>query len=219
VFELAFGPAMAALTKDEFARDELAGRLGARHVSVGFDFRYGRARKGDTESLREEGRALGFSVGVAPAVLRNGEKVSSTAIRALIAEGRMQDAAALLTRPWAMEGVVVRGDQRGRAFGFPTANMTLSDYARPRLGIYAVRTDLGDGVWRGGVASCGVRPMFPSKDPIMETHLFDFDGDLYGRSIEVQMIGFLRPELNFADVDALKAQMAEDAKAARAMLK
>jgi riboflavin kinase/FMN adenylyltransferase len=219
VFELAFGPAMAALTKDEFARDELVGRLGVTHVSVGFDFRYGRGRKGDVESLRAEGAALGFGVSVVAPFMREGEKVSSTAIRACIAEGRMQDAALLLSRPWAIEGAVVRGDQRGRALGFPTANMALGDYVRPRFGIYAARADLGDGSLRAGVASCGVRPMYPSPDPLLEIHVLDFDGDLYGRRIEVQLIGFLRPEARFDSAEALTAQMAEDAAAARAMLR
>ncbi|MBL8549106.1 MAG: bifunctional riboflavin kinase/FAD synthetase [Hyphomonadaceae bacterium] len=218
VIELSFGSALAALTKDEFVAAELVGRLGIRHVSVGADFRFGKGRAGDVADLKAAGDTHGFSVGILPEVLKNGERVSSTLIRGHVAAGRMQEAAALLTRPWSLEGVVATGDQRGRTLGFATANTELGDYIRPRFGIYAVRVDVGDGALRPGVASCGVRPMWKTDQPMLETHLFDFAGDLYGKRIEVQMIGFLRGEQVFGDIDALVAQMRRDAEAAKTLL-
>jgi riboflavin kinase/FMN adenylyltransferase len=219
VFELRFGPALAALSKEEFAERELAGRLGVAHVAVGDDFRYGRGREGDAETLKAAGADLGFGVSVTPPLLKNGERVSSTAIRAHVAAGRMAEAAALLSRPWAIEGLVAGGDRRGRTLGFPTANMDLDGYVRPRFGIYAVRVNLFDGqAPRPGVANCGVRPMYGASAPLLETHLFDFAGDLYGRRIEVEMVGFLRPEETFADAAALTAQMDRDSQAAKALL-
>jgi riboflavin kinase/FMN adenylyltransferase len=217
VFEIPFDAALAAMSEGEFARRVLCELLGVTHVSVGFDFRFGRDRGGDAKALSVYGEANGFSVGVVSPVMRNGKKVSSTAIRAAIAAGSMEDAAAMLARPWAIEGVVVSGDQRGRTIGFPTANVELGDYVRPRFGIYAVRATL-DRQTLNGVASCGLRPMFALDEPLLEVHLFDFDGDLYGRAIEVSLIRFLRPERRFEDLEALKAQIMEDAAEARAIL-
>jgi riboflavin kinase/FMN adenylyltransferase len=152
-----------------------------------------------------------------PAVTTAGEKVSSTAIRAAIAAGLMEEARAMLSRPWAVEGLVVAGDRRGRTLGFPTANMKLDDYVRPRFGIYAVRASFR-GATFDGVASYGLRPMFAVDEPLLEAHLFDFDGDLYGRTIEVSFIRFLRPEQSFESLEALKAQISDDARQARQIL-
>jgi len=217
VFEIPFDAALAATSEEAFARQVLAGCLGAGHVSVGFDFRFGRNRSGDAEALGKYGDANGFSVGIVPAVLRDGEKVSSSAIRRAIEAGAMDEAAAMLSRPWSIESVVIRGDQRGRTSGFPTANMELGDYVRPRFGIYAVRAHV-DGHRVDGVASFGVRPMFALDRPLLEAHLFDFNADLYGRAMEISFIAFLRPELRLEGMDALRAQISEDAKLARTIL-
>lgn len=213
VFEIPFGPEVAALSDDDFGREILSKYLGVSHVSVGFDFRYGRGRTGNLESLRQKGEALGFSVGVTAPVLRNGEKISSTAIRVHIGEGRMDEAAAMLSRPWAIEGDVIQGQQRGSTIGFPTANIALGAYQRPRFGVYAVRVKI-DGQTHAGVANCGIRPTVEGQTPLLEAHVFDFSGDLYGKSIETQFIAFLRAEQKFENFDALKAQIAKDAEAA-----
>lgn len=220
VFALRFDSAMAGLSDEAFAREVLAQRLGLAHVAVGRDFRFGRGRMGDVQSLTRHGQALGFSVGVVDAVddAAEGEKISSTAIRACIGEGRPEAAAALLGRAFAIEGPVLSGAQRGRTIGFPTANQGLGDYVRPRFGVYAVRVDLGDGVQRPGVANCGVKPTVGASEPLLETHVFDFEGDLYGRTIEVALIAFLRPERRFDSFPALTAQIAEDAAQARRRL-
>lgn len=218
VFEIGFDAALARSTDEEFAQAVLHDALGARHVSVGADFHFGRKRMGDVETLKSFGRKLGFGVGVVAPVGEAGARYSSTAIRTAIAAGDMETAAAQLSRPWAIEGEVQRGFQRGRGFGFATANVALCDYQRPRLGIYAVRVRLGE-EWRDGVASVGVNPTVGAlPDPVLEAHLFDFDAELYGQTIEVALIAFLRDEAHFADVDVLKAQMAKDLEAAKAAL-
>ncbi len=218
LFEIGFDAALARTSDEDFARLVLHERLGVAHVSVGADFRFGRGRTGDVARLQTYGAALGFSVeAIAP--VGDGERVSSTAIRAALTAGDLVRANALLTRPWAIEGEVERGFQRGRAFGFPTANIRLGGYVRPRLGVYAVRADLGDGVRLPGVASVGVNPTVGTlPEPVLEAYLFDFDAELYGRTIEVALIAFLRDEAKFENVEALKAQMAEDAQAARRVL-
>ena len=218
VFEIGFDAALAGSTDEEFAQAVLHDALGARHVSVGADFHFGRKRMGDVASLKALGRRFGFGVGAVAPVGEAGARYSSTAIRQAIEAGDMETAAAQLSRPWAIEGAVQRGFQRGRGFGFATANVALGDYLRPRLGVYAVRVRLGED-WRDGVASVGVNPSVGAlPEPLLEAHLFDFDAELYGQSIEVALIAFLRDEAHFADVDALKAQMAKDADAAKAAL-
>lgn len=219
LIEIGFDAALARSTDAEFAARELHERIGARHVSVGADFRFGRGRMGDVASLARLGATYGFGVSGVAQVGDAAAPYSSTAIRAAIVAGDMGRAAALLSRPWAIEGVVERGFQRGRGFGFATANVALGEYVRPRLGVYAVRVRLGDD-WRDGVASVGVNPSVGAlPDPLLEAHLFDFDAELYGRTIEVALIAFLRDEAHFADVEALKAQMARDAADAKAALR
>lgn len=218
VYEIGFDESLARSTDREFAQRLIHDCIGAVHVSVGADFRFGRGRMGDVESLKRLGTEFGFTVeAVAP--VGGAEKISSTAVREAIAAGDMARAADLLGRPWAIEGEVRRGFARGRGFGFPTANLALGDYVRPRLGIYAVRVDLGDGVLLPGVASVGVNPTVGSLPaPVLEAHLLDFSGDLYGRLIEVELIGFLRDEAKFDDTDALKTQMTQDVIEARRAL-
>lgn len=218
VYEIGFDESLARSTDREFAQRLIHDCIGAVHVSVGADFRFGRGRMGDVESLKRLGTEFGFTVeAVAP--VGGAEKISSTAVREAIAAGDMARAADLLGRPWAIEGEVRRGFARGRGFGFPTANLALGDYVRPRLGIYAVRVDLGDGVLLPGVASVGVNPTVGSLPaPVLEAHLLDFSGDLYGRLIEVELIAFLRDEAKFDDTDALKTQMTQDVIEARRAL-
>jgi len=219
VFEIGFDAALAKSTDREFAERVLRDLLGVAHVSVGADFRFGHARMGDVESLKALGAELGFSVEAVAPVKGGGEKISSTAIREAIAAGEMRKAAAMLGRPWAIEGEVLRGFARGRDFGFPTANMSLGDYVRPRLGIYAARIDTGDGVPLPGVASIGVNPTVGAlSEPVLEAHLFDFSGDLYGRTIEVELAAFLRDEATFESIEAMRAQMKRDAIDARTAL-
>jgi riboflavin kinase / FMN adenylyltransferase len=219
VFEIGFDAALAKSTDREFAERVLRDLLGVSHVSIGADFRFGKGRMGDAASLAALGTELGFTVDAVSAVTAGSEKISSTLIRDAIAAGTMDEAWRMLGRPWAVEGEVLRGFQRGAGFGFPTANLSLGDYVRPRLGVYAVRVDLGDGVLLPGVASVGVNPTVGAlREPVLEAHLFDFSGDLYGRVIEVEVITFLRDEDKFADVEALKTQMRQDVIDARTAL-
>lgn len=218
VFEIGFDAQLARSTDREFAERLLRDCIGARHVSVGADFRFGKDRMGDAESLRALGVECGFSVdAVAP--VGDAEKISSTAVRKSIAAGEMNTAANLLGRPWAIEGVVQRGFERGRTLNMPTANVGLADYIRPRLGVYATRVDLGDGILLPSVSSVGVNPTVGAlAEPLLETHLLDFSGDLYGKTIEVELIAFLREEAKFDNLEALKAQMQQDATEARRAL-
>lgn len=217
VVEIRFDANLAALTDAEFVRRVLAQQLGASHVAVGADFTFGRGRMGNAQSLKTLGAAHEVSVSTVE-VVGGVEKVSSSAIRTAIAHGRMDDAAHLLGRPWAIEGIVLPGQARGRTIGFPTLNLGLAAYQRPAFGVYAVRVDAGDGVLRDGVANCGVRPTIGGETPLLESHVFDYEGDLYGRRIEVALVKFLRAEQKFENFDALKAQIAEDAVQARTAL-
>lgn len=220
LYLLPFDAGMAAMSDEAFARDVLAGGLGIRHAAIGFDFTYGKGRTGSPEGLRRQGEALGFGVTVCDRVDDpDGLKLSSSAVREAVHAGDMARAAAILGRPFAIEGEVVHGDKRGRTIGVPTANIGLGDYMRPAYGVYAVRARLPDGRVFDGVASLGLRPMYALEEPLLEVWLFDFDGDLYGQTIETQLIAFLRGEETFADLDTLKRQIDADAEAARAALR
>lgn len=219
VFEIGFDEALAQSDDRAFAERVLLGLLGVSHVSVGENFRFGRGRRGDVAALAALGDEFGFSVEAVAPVEEDGARISSSAIREAIGIGDMAVATALLGRPWAIEGEVARGFQRGRDLGFPTANVALGDYVRPRLGVYAVRVDVGDGVLLPGVASVGVNPTVGAlPEPLLEAHLLDFSGDLYRKTIEVEMIAFLRDEAKFDDVNALKRQMTQDVIEARRAL-
>ncbi|MGD9980929.1 MAG: bifunctional riboflavin kinase/FAD synthetase [Hyphomonadaceae bacterium] len=218
VFELGFDAAMAGSSDRDFAERVLCDLLGVSHVSVGADFEFGRGRCGDAASLAALGRELGFSVEAVTPV-GGADKISSTGIREAVMRGDMRAAAEVLTRPWAIEGEVLRGFERGRTLGFPTANVALGDYVRPRLGVYAVRVDLGDGVLLPGVASVGVNPTVGAlSEPLLEAHLLDFSGDLYGQRIEVELIAFMREEAKFDSLGELKRQMTQDVIDARRAL-
>jgi riboflavin kinase / FMN adenylyltransferase len=212
-----FDAAFAALPAEAFVGDVLLKGLGARHVVCGYDFTFGARRSGNVERLRAEGKARGFGVTVLDPVMREGEIYSSTRIREALRAGMVSEAAQLLGHPWEIEGTVELGDQRGRTIGFPTANVDLGQHLRPRFGVYAVRA-LVDGVWRDGVANLGRRPTFGKLKENFEVHLFDFAGDLYGKTLRVTMVDFIRPEMKFEGLDQIKAQIAADGEAARRIL-
>ncbi|EAQ05116.1 riboflavin biosynthesis protein RibF [Pseudooceanicola batsensis HTCC2597] len=221
LYELNFNPALAGLTPEAFVRRVLVEGLGVRHVVVGADFHFGAKRAGTTETLRAFGQELGFGVTVADLVAEGTEEVSSTAIRDALAEGRPRDAAAMLGHWHRIEGPVIRGDQRGRDLGYPTANMSIAGLHRPRFGVYAVLVDVLTGPHRGtyrGAASLGMRPQFGGETPNLETYLFDFQGDLYGETVSVGLVEYLRPEAKFDSLDGLIRQMEADCDRARAIL-
>ncbi|MEN3375086.1 MAG: riboflavin kinase / adenylyltransferase [Hyphomicrobiales bacterium] len=214
---LTFDAAFAAQTAEEFVTRVLVGRLGIRGATIGFDFHFGHQRGGSPTFLAEQGHRYGFSVDTAPPLEDEGRPVSSSSIRAALTEGRVVEAAELLGYPWFASGTVIKGDQRGRTLGFPTANIALDPHCGLKHGIYAVRIGIG-GVMRDGVASFGTRPTFDNGAPLLEVHVFDFTGDLYGTPIDVAFIGWIRPELKFDHVDALVRRMDEDARLARGAL-
>ncbi|MDO1557987.1 bifunctional riboflavin kinase/FAD synthetase [Brevundimonas sp. 2R-24] len=220
LYLIPFDAELAEMTDEAFAQRVLAEGLGARHVAAGFDITFGKGRTGSPDLLREYGRRFGFTASVTPPVQAGpgGDKLSSSAVREALKAGDPARAAEILGRPFAIEGEVIHGDKRGRELGYPTANIALDDYVRPRFGIYAARMRLPDGRVLDGVASLGVRPMFETPEPLLEVWLFDFDGDLYGQVVEVELIAFLRPEAKFADLDTLKDQIARDAVQARRVL-
>ncbi|MDB2552085.1 bifunctional riboflavin kinase/FAD synthetase [Paracoccus sp. (in: a-proteobacteria)] len=221
LYELPFGPVLAGLSPEAFAREVLVEGLGVGHVTVGADFCFGKKRAGNAATLAELGRHMGFGVTAVPLVGVKGRDYSSTAIRTALAEGRVREAETMLGHWHRIEGEVVHGDKRGHDFGWPTANMQVENLHLPRLGIYAVLVDVLTGPERlscQGVASLGVRPMFGRNAPNLEVHLFDFDGDLYGQHLSVALVDFLRDEARFDSVDALIDQIARDAEDARAIL-
>ncbi|KIC12230.1 riboflavin biosynthesis protein RibF [Leisingera sp. ANG-M1] len=221
LYELNFNTALSSLTPEEFARDVIAEGLGLAHVVVGADFCFGQGRAGNAEDLQRFGDEYGFGVTIAPLMEYSEHAVSSTAIRNALSEGRPADAKEMLGHWHRIEGVVIGGEQRGRELGFPTANMSIDGLHQPRFGVYAVLVDVLDGPHEGshlGAASIGVRPMFDGEVPNIETFLFDFSGDLYGATLSVGLVDFLRPELKFDGLDALIEQMDADCAKSREIL-
>ena len=213
-----FDAALAATSAEDFVGDLLAGKIGAVGVVTGEDFTFGRGRAGNAQTLHALGAAHGIVAETVGAVALDGQPVSSSRIRDALKAADPGTATRLLTRPFAVEGVVIHGDKRGRDLGWPTANVDLGPYQRPAYGIYAVRVRLDDGSEHDGVASLGVRPMFDPPKELLEAVLFDWDGDLYGRTIEIALHHYLRPEAKFDSLDALKHQMDADVAQARALL-
>ncbi|QUS36898.1 bifunctional riboflavin kinase/FAD synthetase [Falsirhodobacter algicola] len=221
LYELPFGPELAGLTPEAFAREVLAEGLGVTHVVIGRDFRFGAGRAGDAVTLAALGRDCGFDVTIAELVGLAGRQISSTAIRTALSEGDPRAAAAMLGHWHRIEGEVLHGDKRGRVLGYPTANMALRGLHLPRFGVYAVLVDVLTGPQAGryrGAASLGVRPMFDGDVPNLETFLFDFSGDLYGQHLSVAFVDYLRPEQRFDGLPALIAQMDADCDRARGLL-
>lgn len=221
LYEVPFNAALAALSPKAFAQDIIVDQLGLKHVVVGADFCFGKGRAGTAEDLVTFGADMGFGVTIAPIVKNDAGAVSSTAIRQALTDGRPRDAAAMLDHWHRIEGEVIRGDQRGRELGYPTANMSISGLHPPKYGVYAVKVDVLGGPHKGtydGAASIGVRPMFGENTANCETFIFDFKGDLYGTHLSVALIDFLRPELKFDGLDALIAQMDADCAQVREIL-
>lgn len=216
---LNFDDALAALSADEFVLEWLALRIGLAGAVTGEDFTYGKGRSGSVAELAQLGEAHGFTAEAIAPVADGGEVISSSRIREALKTGDPQAAAALLTRPFTVRGVVEHGDKRGRTIDFPTANLQLGDYLRPAYGVYAVRATLPDGRRFEGVANLGIRPMFDPPKELLEIYLFDFAGDLYGQEINVELHHFLRPEWKLDGLEALKAQIARDCDDARAKLR
>jgi len=214
---LRFDAALAALSAETFIDRVLVAKLAAAHVVVGYDFRFGKGRGGDPETLSGAGAAHGFGVTVVAQVAEAGEVFSSGAIRAELAQGDVQGAAQMLGWWWRVSGRVTGGAKRGTGLGFPTANIALAPGTALAHGIYAVRVHL-DGSRHDAAAYLGTRPTFDDGAPVLEVFLLDFDGDLYGRDIAVEFIDFIRQDLRFHGAEALKAQMAQDCDAARKIL-
>jgi riboflavin kinase / FMN adenylyltransferase len=243
---MTFDAALAGTAADGFVEQILVGRLGIGGAVIGFDFHFGKDRRGSPDYLAEQGAKLGFAVDIVPPLEDEGRPVSSGAVRQALAAGKVVEAAELLGAPWFVSGEVIHGDKRGRTLGFPTANIRLDPSCGLKHGIYAVRARVpvsahsrvsgnpgapgadaaGSLLSRGragelfdGVASFGVRPMFDDGAPLLEVFLFDFEGELYGQAIDVAFIGWLRHEQKFSSLEALKRHMLADCAQARDALK
>ena len=209
-----FDAAMAGQAPRDWAEGMLGRHIGAAGVVTGEDFTFGKGRSGTPDLFR----ACGIAARTVGAVNDAQGPVSSSRIRAALKAGDCAEATRLLTRPFAIRGTVQHGDKRGRTIGFPTANLDLGTYLRPRYGIYAVTGRLPDGRVVQGAANIGIRPTFDPPKELLEPYFFDFSGDLYGQEIEVAFHHFLRGEAKFADLDALVAQMQRDCDEARKLL-
>lgn len=221
LYELNFNAALAGMTPAEFAGKVIANGLGLGHIVVGADFCFGKGRSGNAQDLVRFGADMGFGVTVAPLLEASRTVVSSTAIRQALSHGRPREARAMLGHWHRIDGEVIGGEQRGRQLGYPTANMSIEGLHPPAFGVYAVLVDVLDGPHAGsyhGAASLGVRPMFAGTLPNIETFIFDFSGDLYGATLSVGLVEFLRPELKFDGLDALIVQMRTDCARARTIL-
>ena len=220
-----FDAAFAGKSAESFVDDVLLGAVGLSHIVVGHDCTFGNRRRGTPDMLRTAGAEHGFGVTVVePVHGPDSAAYSSTHIRQLLRGGRPREASTQLGRFWEIDGRVMVGDRLGRTIGFPTANLGLGEYLRPAFGVYAVRVagdgpdDPFDGRAIDGVANIGLRPTVGGLEPRLEAHLFDTDVDLYGRHLRVSLVDFIRPEMKFAGLDTLKAQIAADAVQARTML-
>lgn len=214
---LTFDAALASLTAEEFVARILVEQLDITGAVIGFNFHFGRERRGSPDFLIAQGAQHGFTVDVVPPVHRHGKRVSSGAVREALAAGHVTEAADLLGYPWFVTAQVVHGDKRGRELGYPTANLRLDPDCALRHGIYAVRVGVG-GERYDGVASFGRRPMFDTGAVLLEVYLFDFSGDLYGAVLDVAFIAWIRPEMNFDNIEALIRRMDDDSALARRAL-
>jgi len=214
---LTFDASLALLSAEEFIARILVSHFAIAGAVIGFDFHFGRNRGGSPAFLAEQGKARGFSVDIVPPLEDEGRPVSSGAVRAALAAGRVVEAAELIGHPWFVTGKVIHGDKRGRALGFPTANLALDPACGLKHGVYAVRVGLA-GRRLEGVANFGRRPMFDNGTVLLEAFLFDFDGDIYGETIDVAFVGWLRAEQRFDGVDELVRHMQEDCAHAREVL-
>ena len=221
LYEINFNAALAGLAPEAFAQRVIHDGLGLAHVVVGADFCFGKGRAGTAEDLARFGAQMGFGVTIAPLLETGAGTVRSTAIRQALSDGRPHDAAAMLGHWHRIEGPVIGGEQRGRELGYPTANMSIAGLHPPAFGVYAVLVDVLTGPHKGsyhGAASLGVRPVFNGEVPNIETFLFDFSGDLYGATLSVALVDYLRPEAKFDSLQALIDQMDADCARARDLL-
>ena len=221
LYELGFDATLSSLSPRAFAQEVIVDGLGLRHVVVGADFRFGKARAGTAEQLQAFGAEMGFGVTIAPLMAKGPDTVSSTAIRNALTEARPRDAAAMLGHWHRVEGPVLHGEKRGRELGYPTANMSIDGLHPPAFGVYAVLVDVLEGPQSGryhGVASLGVRPMFGENKANLETFICDFKGDLYGKHVSVALVDHLRGEEKFDGLEALITQMDADSAQARSIL-
>jgi len=214
-----FDAELAATTAEDFVVKLLAERLGVSGVVTGEDFTFGKARGGNTGVLRDLGARHGITATTVGPVTDAGGVISSSRIRDALKAGECETATRLLTRPFAIEAIVQHGDKNGRDLGFPTANMDMGHYLRPRYGVYAVRGKLPDGRVLDGAANVGIRPQFEPPKELLEPHFFDFAEMIYDQLIEVEFHAFLRPEGKYDSLDALIAQIAKDCEDAKAALK
>ena len=221
VIALAFDKTLASMTPEEFVTGVLKERLGLAGVVTGADFHFGKGRAGDGAALKSLGEAAGLKVKLVSVLADQGaaEKFGSSAVRAALQAGDVRDAGQMLGRPWSVTGKIGEGRKVGRTIGFPTANMTLGELIEPRKGVYATRAHVGGKAYRA-VSNFGRRPTVETGEspPLLETYLFDFEGDLYGQEMEVEFVAFLRDERKFDGLDALKAQIATDSAQAKALL-
>lgn len=218
---LDFNQQLASLSADEFIDKVLVQGLSAKHIVVGRDFAFGAKRSGNTQTLQAAAEAGKFGLSlIEPALCGSAMVYSSTRIRDLIRGGDFVAAAHHLGRPFSVEAPVIHGNKRGRELGYPTANQDVTRYTHIPFGVYAVRVRIeGEETVYGGAANFGIRPMFAVEKPLLETFIFDFDRDLYGKTINVTPIAHIRPEMRFDSLDALKIRMKQDCADARAMLK
>ena len=215
---LPFDATLAGTTAEDFITELLLDRYGAAGVVTGADFVFGKGRGGNVVTLADHARRLGFFTEMVAPVDDAEEVISSSRIREALQAGDCATAARLLTRPFTVRGVVQHGDKNGRLLGFPTANIDMGNYLRPRYGIYAVTGKLPDGRVLKGAANLGIRPSFDPPKELLEPHFFDFSEDLYGQEIDVAFHAFIRPEAKFDDMDALMAQIATDCDEAKRLL-
>ncbi len=219
LYELPFNQVFSLMMADTFMSEVLHQGLNARHLTTGVDFAFGHRRGGDAGFLAARAEALGMGVTRVPPLTDSGGPLSSTRIRRALQDGYPERATAELGRPWAIRGEVAHGDKRGRTIGFPTANVALGRHLEPARGVYAVTIRLADGTMYDGVANIGRRPtVSEGPESRLEVNLFDFSGDIYGTEITVALIAYIRPEVRFSGLDALKAQIAADAEEARRLL-
>ena len=208
-----FSMDFAQLGPKEYVRDVLVKRIGVQEITVGYDHRFGKDRAGDIDLLHELGGRYGFETDVIPPQEVDHDVVSSSSIRSLLVEeGAIEPVNERLSRPYQLDGIVARGEGRGRKLGYPTANLALEDARKlvPKRGVYATRVILPDGRQRGGMMNIGRRPTFDEMDVTVEVHLLDFEGDLYGERLSVQFLQRLRDEQKFQSAEALAAQLSED---------
>ncbi|MEJ5349599.1 MAG: bifunctional riboflavin kinase/FAD synthetase [Desulfosoma sp.] len=212
-----FSKDFAQISAHDFVKDLLVDRIGVRGIVVGYDYRFGRNREGDIRLLRELGNRYGFQVEMVSGIELEGTLVSSTAIRQLIRDGQMEEAERLLGRPYEIVGRVVKGRERGRLLGFPTANVDIQKQVAPKPGVYAVEVEI-EGETYGGAANFGWNPTFGDPTPSLEVHVLDFEGNLYGKDIAVRFVERIRDERRFPGPEALVAQIQRDVETVRSIL-